>query len=324
MTEKIQEVLLVGTGAIGGLYGGKLQQAGPRVSALCRSDIRVVKERGIRVSSPWGDFHFVPETVAGDAGDIQGHPDVILVALKVLPEVPIPQIIGPAVGPETVICLIQNGVEIEQEIAVAFPANEIISGLAFVCVSRMAHGVIRHMDYGRLVLGKFPAGLSKKARELANLFESTGVPCTVSERVETDRWEKLVWNASFSPLSVLGGGVDTREILECGQGADLAREVMEEVCRLARANGHALADSVVEKNLEDTRKMKPYKTSMCLDFEAGRPMEVEAILGNAVRAARRVSLEVLRLEALYALLSLVDTRIRRKIRSHGSQAGKKP
>ena len=130
----------------------------------------------------------------------------------------------------------------------------------------------------------------------------------VTPEVVTARWQKLVWNAPFNPISVLGGGVDTENILICPPSAQLARQVMTEVCMLAKASGHELAADIIDRNLTDTLRMKPYKTSMLLDFEAGRPMEVEAILGNAVRIAQRLGRSVPYLESLYGLLALIQQR----------------
>jgi 2-dehydropantoate 2-reductase len=299
-------VLVVGTGAVGGFYGAKLAQAGARVSVLCRSDYEEVSSRGIAVTSIWGDFHFSPEIVVRSAAEYPGKPDFILVALKVLPEIDLIGMIRAAVYPGTTICLLQNGVEIEGQVAQAFPANEIVSGLAFICVSRNGPGVIHHQDYGRAVIGRFPDGDSLKARRLGDLLNAVGVPCQITADVVTARWQKLVWNAPFNPISVLGGGVDTATILGCPESAHLVRKVMEEVCHLAKAAGHELPPTVIEKNLTDTLTMKPYKTSMLLDYEARRPMEVEAILGNAVRVAHREGIAVPHLESLYALLQLVD------------------
>ena len=303
-------ILAVGTGAIGGFYGGKLAQAGARVSTLCRSDYETVKSEGIRVASTFGDFHFTPEKVLGDLSEYSPPPDYILVGLKVLPEIDTAEIIRDVVGPGTAILLLQNGVEIEESVARAFPNNEIISGLAFICVTRTDPGHIVHVDFGRLVIGRFPAGKSDKTDHLARLFNESGVPCTVSEDVVTDRWRKLVWNAPFNPISVLGGGADTKTMVDNPESLKLARQVMEEVCRIAEAEGHPLPAGVVEENIEGTRRMSPYKSSMLVDFEAGRPMEVEAILGNGIRAAKRHKIAVPHMESLYGLLKLVDEKIR--------------
>jgi 2-dehydropantoate 2-reductase len=303
-------ILVVGTGAIGGFYGGKLAQAGARVATLCRSDYQAVKSEGIRVTSTYGNFHFVPEKVIRDVKEYGPPPDYVLVGLKVLHEINTAEIIKEVVGPDTAIVLLQNGVEIEEPVARAFPNNQIISGLAFICVTRTNPGHIDHVDFGRLVIGRFPAGKSDKTDLLAGLFNASGVPCTVSENVVTDRWRKLVWNAPFNPISVLAGGADTKTMVDNPESLELARQVMNEVCKVAEAVGHPLPAGVVEENIEGTRRMSPYKSSMLVDFEAGRPMEVEAILGNGIRAAKRHKVAVPHMESLYGILKLVDKKIR--------------
>lgn len=296
------DVLVVGAGAVGGYYGGRLAQAGARVSVVARSDYEVVKNGGIHIESPAGNFHFRPHGVFRSAAAFDGFADVILVGLKVLEHIQTADLIRDAVGPKTAILLIQNGVDIEPPVAEAFPENEILSGLAFICVHRTAPGKVVHQDYGRIVLGRYPAGSSEKARSLAEMFRRAGVPCEVTEDVITARWQKLVWNAPFNPMSVLCGGANTQDMLGHEETTRLVRAVMEEVCAVAAATGHPLAADVVDRMIVDTRKMTPYKTSMLLDFEAGRPMEVEAIVGNAVRIARRLGVPVPHLETLYALL----------------------
>ncbi len=301
------EILVVGTGAVGGYYGAQLARAGASVSTVHRSDHAAVAKDGIHIDGMKGAIHFTPKRVLKRVGDYPGHPDYILVCMKVLPEAPVAAVIRPAVGPDTVIVLLQNGIEIEPPVAEAFPGHEILSGLAFICVSRTGPGQISHTCYGRLTIGRYPQGESVAAQRLAALFEAVGTPCRVSRSVVTDRWRKLVWNAPFNPISVLLRA-DTREILQHPETARLVKGVMEEVARLAAAAGYPLPEHVVEKNLQDTRVMKPYRTSMLLDHLAGRRLEVEAILGNAVAAARRCGVDVPRLETLYGLLSLADRR----------------
>jgi 2-dehydropantoate 2-reductase len=303
-------VLVVGTGAIGGFYGGRLALAGARVATLCRSDYEEIRDQGITVTSVWGDFHYRPERVVRRAGEYGPPPDFILVALKALPGVDTVEIVRDAVGPDTAIVLVQNGIGIDEPVAAAFPRNEIISAVAFIAVSRTGPGRILHSDYGRLVLGRFPSGTSAKVQHLTQLLRAGGVPCEVAEDVVTARWRKLVWNAPFNPMSVVGGGVDTETMVEMKESADVARATMEEVLRIAAAAGHPLPTDVIEQNFEGTRAMKPFKTSMLADFEAGRPMEIEAIVGNALRIARSHRVEAPHLETLYALLKLAERRRR--------------
>lgn len=295
------QALIVGTGAIGGFYGALLAKAGAEVAVVCRSDYETVKTHGIRIQSPLGEWTFRPQAVHRKAGEVETPPDYVILCTKVLPQLDRAALIQGAVGPDTAIVLIQNGVEIENEIACAFPEHELISGLAFVCVSRPGPGQIWHQAYGRLKFGTFPRGISPRVEALCQAFERTGIQAGTTCDIVAARWQKCVWNAPFNPLSVLSGGLTTDLLLT---EEPLVRALMAEVLTIAEALGHPLPEEVIEQNIESTRKMPPYKTSMLLDFEAGRPLETEAILGNAVRAARRAGVETPHLESVYALMRL--------------------
>ena len=305
MKEK-PEILLIGTGAIGSFYCGKLHQAGARISAVCRSDYDIVKNRGIQVKSIIGDFNYMPEQVVKKASDYSGRPDYIVVATKVLPEINVPDMIHERVYPGTAIVMLQNGINIEEPVAAAFPDNELISGLAFICVSRTEPGQINHQDYGRLVIGRYPSGISDSVSLFADMLNRSGVTCIIEEDIIAARWKKLIWNAPFNPISVLGGGANTIEMMKSEPTLHLARKVMEEVVLLAERTGHPIPENVIQKNLDDTAVMTPYKTSMLLDYEGKRSMEVEAILGNTVRLAEKHNVPIPHIQSLYGLLSLLN------------------
>lgn len=305
------DILLIGSGAVGGYYGGRLAQAGARVSALCRSDYAVVKKNGILIKSVSGDYHFKPAVVVRAVDEYRSDPDYIIVATKVLPEVYIPDIIRTRVSPMTSIVLLQNGIDIEEPVASAFPENEIISAIAFISVSRPEFGLIDHRDYGSIRLGRYPSGSSDKIELLAGLFRKGGVPCEIDSDIITARWRKLMWNAPFNPISVLAGGADTREMTESAPALMLARGVMDEILALAEKTGHPLPPSTIDGIIDSARSMTPSRTSMLQDYDLKRPMEVEAILGNPLRIARRYGVPVPHIESLYGLLALADKKNRK-------------
>ncbi len=309
---KIDEtrILLVGTGAVGGYYGGRLAQAGARITALCRSDYDAVSRKGITITSVAGDFHFKPAEVIRDIRKFRGNPDYIIVALKVLPEIDLAGMLDRVPGPHTSIVLLQNGIDIEAPVASAFPDSEIISALAFICASRPRHGHVEHQDFGTIAIGSYPAGASEKVARLADLFSRTVVPCRIENDIISARWKKLLWNAPLNPISVLAGGADTAEIMNSAPTLDLTRKIMEEVVLLSKRAGHPIPHDQINRSISDTIAMKPFKTSMLQDFEEGRPMEVEAILGNTLRIAGGHGISLPRIETLYGLLSLVDRKIR--------------
>ena len=301
-------VLVVGAGAIGALYGGMLARAGAEVSVVCRSDHDAVAAGGYDIRTQWGDFVFRPARVLRAAAEVSAMPDYVLLAVKTVRGLDRPALIRAAVGPQTVIALVGNGIGIEQEVADAFPRNELVSVLAFVAASRTGPASVRHHALGRLAMGLYPHGVSAATRQLADLFAQAGVPCEVQPQIAASRWLKNLWNIAFNPMSVLGGAMDTRAILAPAEGTELVRRVMREAAAVAAANGHPIADQVIEDTIASTRAQAPYKTSMALDFEAGRPLEIEPILGNVVRSARAHGVPVPALEALYALLRMVEER----------------
>ncbi len=297
------KILIIGAGAIGALYGGKLAQAGAEVSITCRSDYDVIKKNGFHIKSCLGDFDFKPKYVLREAAEYKDTADFIIVTTKVLPQISAIDLIKPALHSNSSILLLQNGIHIEKPIAAAFPKHHLISGLAFVCASKETPGIINHQDYGKVTIGDYPNGCSDKTKLLAQLWNQVGINCTTSPTIQTDRWKKLIWNAAFNPMSVLAGGITTKEIMTNNLTKDLAQKIMQEVYLLAQADNCALPESIIADNLDATAKMTPYKTSMLLDFESKRPMEVEAILGNAVKFAQNKNIATPYLSSLYALIS---------------------
>lgn len=305
------KVLVIGTGAVGGFYGSLLAKTGAQVSVVARSDYEHVKTHGIEIRSETrlGHYHFQPAAVVRDAKELADKPDYVLLCIKVVEDADRAGLLRDALGPDTAIVLVSNGVEIEDEIAAAFPGHELVSGLAFICVTRTAPGRIWHQAYGRLALGNYPNGLSDKTKALCAAYERSGIHCVAAEEIVTARWQKCVWNAPFNPLSVLSGGLSTNHILATQE--PFVRAIMTEICRIAEAQGHPLPPDIVDKQVDSTQKMPPYKTSMLLDFESGRPMETEAILGNAVRAGRGAGVEIPHLESIYALMKMRELQLAR-------------
>ncbi len=303
------KILVIGTGAVGSFYGALLDRQGAEVAVVARADYEPIRAHGIDVESPLGALHFMPQRIVRHAAELPEKPDYVLLCVKVVENADRVALLRDALGTATAIVLIANGIGIEDEIARAYPDHELISGLAFICVTRTAPGKIWHQAYGRLVLGNYPRGVSARARALCTVLAQSGIPCLVSDDIITARWQKCVWNAAFNPLSVLSGGLGTADILTAQE--PLVRALMREIESIAAAVGHALPEDVVERNIESTRKMPPYKTSMLLDFEAGRPMETEAIVGNALRAAMQAAVRAPHLETLYRLLKLREVAIAR-------------
>jgi len=296
--------LIIGAGAIGSFYGAILKRAGCTVSAVVRSEYDAVKAHGFRFESPLGDISWTPDHLYRDGDRPDGTPDYVILATKVLPGSDRAGLVRPWVGEGTNIVLIQNGLDIERELADAFPDNPIISCLAFIAVSRVAPGEIKHNAYGRLVMGRYPSGLDDHCQALSDLFVEGGIDIKLTEEVVRERWLKCVWNTPFNPLSVLANGADTYTMLDTPGGEKLVREMMQEVIDAAEADGHPLPPQIIDSNIDGTRKMPAYKNSMALDYLNDRPIELDAILGNVVAIAQKHGVPVPRLETMLAALRM--------------------
>ncbi len=300
------KIVVVGSGAIGSLYAGKLFQAGAHITMVCRSDYTAIKKHGITVDSPWGNFHYRPQRIITTPLRYQETPDFVLVALKVLPKIDLASLLRPLVKTGTAIVLLQNGIDIEAPVVDAFPDNELISGLAFVCVNRAAPGMINHLDYGKLTLGAYPRGITAGVSKLSHLFNQAGVPCKIAPEIRYDRWIKVMWNAAFNSLSVLTGGKDTKTMVENKHLINLIKRIMEEVRRAALTTGCRLPAALIAQHIKATKTMKPYKTSMLLDYQNGKEMEVEAIVGNIIRIGKQKKLRLPYLTTAYTLLTSLN------------------
>lgn len=302
-------VLIIGAGAVGSFYGAILKRAGCAVSVVVRSDYDAVAANGVLIDSPMGDLSYRPDHVYRADGEASQHehpaPDIVLLCVKVLATTDRVALLRPWVGSNTRIALIENGIDIEMELATAYPDNPLISCVAFIATSRVAPGQIQHSAYGRLVMGTFPQGIDAYCRELADLFEVGGIKVKRSEAIVGERWKKCVWNAALNPLAVLAEGADTETMLDAPGGEQLARDLMREVCAVAAAEGYPLdEEKVINGNIAGTRNMPGFRNSMAQDYRNGRGIELDAILGNVVAIAQRHGVPVPRLRTVYVTLCM--------------------
>ncbi|MEE9337854.1 MAG: 2-dehydropantoate 2-reductase [Methylococcaceae bacterium] len=311
MTINQDKILIIGAGAIGSFYGALLAKSGANVSILCRSDYEIVIKKGYSIkSSVLGSWVFTPSQIIRKASEYEGQVDYVILCTKNTPETDRVRLIKNAISQNTSIVLIQNGIDVEQELVDAFPNNEIISGLAFICCNRLEPGVIYHLAYGKLTLGSLNKK-TDKAQYLSDLINQAGIESITTDNIISSRWLKCLWNAAFNPLSVLSDGLSTKEILSSQE--KLIRTIMQEVCSIADACGHPLPEDSIDINIQNTYAMPNYKTSMLLDYENQKPMEIEAILGNTIRKAQKYHISCPTLDTLYALINLKTNKTNRNL-----------
>jgi 2-dehydropantoate 2-reductase len=304
-------VAVIGSGAIGAYYGGRLALAGHDVRFLVRSDLAAWRAGGLRVFSVDGDFTIARPACFGDAAEI-GPVDWVICALKATAIDEAAGLIAPCVGPATRVVALMNGLGNEQRLAERFEPWRIFGGMAFVGINRGEPGVVHHLAYGRVTIGHLEDDPGACA-ELADLLRSGGIDTVIAPNLRYARWEKLCWNVPFNGLSVAGGGIGTRTVVEDSELRAFAEGTMREVVRAGNADLAAAGSSVrleeedvVARMFAQTDAIGDYRTSMVIDYVLGRPLEVEAILGNPVRRARELGVAVPRMEALYALVRHAD------------------
>jgi 2-dehydropantoate 2-reductase len=303
------KIAVIGAGSVGCLYGARLARVGHEVRFLMRRDLETVRRRGLSIRSCEGDF-YLQASVFGDSREI-GPVELVICALKATAIEEAERLIRPCVRPETRILALMNGLGIEEKLAEWFEPQQVLGGLAFVCINRGEPGVIHHMDYGRVAFGHFLDD-RQEAAQIAQLFAGAGFEVSVAPSLRQARWEKLMWNIPFNSLAVTAGAVTTDRILGDAGLCELARRLMLETAAAGNADGCTIqTEAVVQKMMSNTATMGAYRPSMLVDFLNRLPLEVEAILGEPARRAASTRCGVPTIDAQYHLSAFLDRLNRR-------------
>ncbi len=320
---------VIGTGAIGGYYGARLQQAGCEVHFLLRSDYEWVQAHGLSVESIDGDF--VLPSVRAYCDPTQMPPiDVAIVALKTTHNAQLLKLLPP-MKPAGAILSFQNGWDVEAAIAQQLKtttdsALTVLGGLCFICANKDSPGHIRHLDYGRVLLGAHADDYrlcppTPLMLQIADDFTRAQVAIEMTDDLPMARWQKLVWNVPYNGLSVVLNAT-TEAMMKDDAVRSLINTLMSEVVTVADAWGQqhssntqtslqtkakrALPQGLIEQMLLNTEKMAPYRTSMKIDYDEGRSLELETILGNPMRTAQALDIAAPIMKALYQQLSFLN------------------
>jgi 2-dehydropantoate 2-reductase len=297
---------IIGTGALGGFYGGRLVRAGLDVHFLLHSDYDRVRQQGLIVESKDGDFT-LPKVNAYREARAMPRCDVVCVCLKTTQNHLLPAVLPPLVKDTGVVLVMQNGLGVEEEVAGIVGAERVMGCLCFLCSNKVGPGHIQHLDYGYVMLGELSRrGVSDRMKMIGDDFREAGITVHLAEDLQAARWQKLVWNIPYNGLSVVLNA-DTTELMSDPHTRQLIEQIMQEVVADGRACGAAVPDDIVGKMLANTEKMKPYRTSMKIDFDEHRPMEVEAIFGNPLRVAQNAGAKSPLIETLYRQLKFLDS-----------------
>jgi 2-dehydropantoate 2-reductase len=319
------KIAVVGCGAVGSFYGAKLCRDGHDVHFLLRSDYEIVRRKGVLVRSKQGEFHVQPKCALEPQAI--GPCDLVLVTLKATANSELPRLLPPLTAKRSAVITLQNGLGTEEQVSAAVAPEQVLGGLAFVCLNRVAPGVIHHIDHGAVVLGEYAREAYSRTREIAFIFNHARIKCEVTNDLARARWEKLVWNIPFNGLGVASaagfgatftGRIESEERQRClttdrlladPGWTKLVRDLMDEIIAIARALGHRLEDSQADINIERTLTMGAYKPSTVVDFERGQPLELKSMFLEPLRVGREAGVWTPRLEALCAVLSVLDPKL---------------
>jgi 2-dehydropantoate 2-reductase len=324
-------IVIAGAGAIGGYIGARLARAGADVVLFARGPhLRAMQTRGLRVTSAEGESFDVQPQTTGDLAAI-GKADVVFLGVKahsltsLVPQLP------PLFGPDTVVVSTQNGIpwwyfqsyggdldglRLERVdpggvIASTIEPRRIVGSLAYFATDLAEPGVIHHTEGNRISFGEPDGTKSERAKSIAEALIAAGFRCPVTPRFRHEIWVKLLGNVAFNPISALTGGT-LEELVRHPDTSRLVRELMVETETVAGKLGIELPISI-DQRMAGAEKVGAHKTSMLQDYEAGRPMELEAVVGAVVELGERLGVPMPCTRAVYACAKLLDEHRARRV-----------
>jgi 2-dehydropantoate 2-reductase len=331
------KIVIVGAGAIGGYIGAQLTRVGADVVLVARGPhLRAMQEHGLQVRSPDGDFDVRPK-LAPDVASA-GKADVVFLGVKAHGLTSIAPTLSRLFGPDTVVVSTQNGIpwwyfqnlggehdglRLERVdpggvIAAAIEPRRVVASLAYFATDLAAPGVIHHTEGNRISFGEPDGTRSERARAIAEALIAAGFRCPVTTRMRHEIWVKLIGNVAFNPISALTGGT-LEELARDPEVAPTVRTIMAETEAVAARLGIELPISI-DQRMAGAEKVGAHKTSMLQDYEAGRPMEIEAVVGAVVELGDKVGVPMPATKAVYGCAKMLDAHRARRVASRATAA----
>ena len=316
-------IVIAGAGAVGGYIGARLAKAGADVVLFARGPhLQAMQSRGLRVTSVEGDFEVRPQ-VTGDLATI-GTADVVFLGVKAHGLTALAPTLAPILGPDTVVVSTQNGIpwwyfqnyggeldglRLERVdpggvIAASIEPRRVVGSLAYFATDVAEPGVIHHTEGNKMSLGEPNGTRTERSKAIAEALIAAGLRCPVSTRFRHEIWVKLLGNVAFNPISALTGGTLEQLVRHAGTAA-LVRDIMAETEAVAGKLGIELSISI-DQRMAGAEKVGAHKTSMLQDYEAGRPMELDAVVGAVIELGHRLGVPTPATRAMYACARFLD------------------
>ena len=305
------KILIMGTGGVGGYYGALLAQQGNEVTFISRgAHLYAIRHEGLKIKSVHGDFTVFPANATEDPAKV-GPVDLILFCVKTYHTDEAAEAIKCAVGPQTVVLSLQNGIDAAERIGKVVGMEHVLGGATWLSSAVEAPGVIKQVSqFRRIAFGELGGGRSERIQAIYEVLNQTGIAVEISEDIQKVLWTKLVFITAVSSLGSLTRLPmgDYRSIPETRR---LLSSIMQEVESLARAQGVNLDGDVVQKWLEFIDNSAPHiKPSMQLDVEAGHRTELESMIGVVGRKGRELAVSTPVADFVYASLLPIELKAR--------------
>ena len=305
------KILIMGTGGVGGYYGGLLAQQGNEVTFIARgAHLYALRHDGLRVKSIHGDFTLSPADATDEPINV-GPVDLILFCVKTYHTDEAAQAIRPAVGRHTVVLSLQNGVDAAERIGNVIGMEHVVGGATWLSSAVEAPGVIRQVSqFRRIVFGELAGGQSARIQSIFEVLNPTGITVEISENIRKVLWTKFVFISAVSSIGSLTR-LPMGEYRAVPQSRSLLTNIMQEVEALARAEGILLDPDVVQQSLEFVDSSGPHiKPSMQLDVETGHRTELESMVGVIGRKGRELGVPTPVADFVYNSLLPVELKAR--------------
>jgi 2-dehydropantoate 2-reductase len=314
--------LIAGAGAIGAYLGARMAHAGFDVTLFARGPhLRAMQEHGVHVQSSDGDFVARPK-IAASLPEV-GPVDVVFLAVKAhgLPQ--LAPHLTPVLDRHTTVVSTQNGIpwwyfqgfggeweglRLERVdpggiISSAIEPRRVVGSIVYLATEITAPGVIQHIEGNRISLGEPDGSRSDRVREIAEALIASGLRSPITTRLRQEIWVKVLGNASLNPVSAITCATIVQMIRDPGV-CSVIRSIMEEVAGVSTRLGMELPISI-DQRIAGAEKVGEHKTSMLQDFEAGRPIEIEALVGAVVELGERVGLPMTVTRTIYNCTKLL-------------------
>ena len=310
---------VVGAGAIGGWIAAKCAQGGHRVSVLARGPtLAGIRANGIILHEDGGTI--ARAVSASDRAAELGPQDLLVIAVKAPALATVAAMVGDMMTPETAIVAMLNGVpwwflgdrpELKPAsldpagtIAACLPLSQVIGSVVHAACASPEPGVVRRNFGNGLIIGEPAGGVTARVQDVGGVFSDAGLDVTVSERIQQDIWYKLWGNMTMNPISALTRATSDR-ILDDPLIETFALGIMAEAASIGAAIGCPIAESGADR-MEVTRKLGAFRTSMLQDVEAGRAIEIDALLAAPREIGQRAGIATPNMDALLGLLRVFD------------------